>query len=289
MIRIRPEEFESIIATILYRIGNIPSPSIAPPGAALFHKYKGNPYSLDVFMDVMSRLPDFIMRGTEEAKRTGNKSIDPVLFLEESRRRHGQIGVTIASELLSDIIVSQQRNPWSDFRREEWRDIKQLEELFKSESLETQYGLFFDQRFIDYLAGNFHDINRINWRKFEGLTCEFFDRLGFHVEIGKGRDDNNIDARIWASSKDKDIPPTMLVQCKREKSHVGKIVVKALYADIISEGVDSGLIVTTSALSPGAKKVCTARGYPINEANRETLRKWLEIMRTPFTGVVMGE
>jgi hypothetical protein len=35
------------------------------------------------------------------------------------------------------------------------------------------------------------------------------------------------------------------------------------------------LIVTTSSLSPGARDVRTARGYPVNAADRETLRTWV--------------
>jgi restriction system protein len=54
-------------------------------------------------------------------------------------------------------------------------------------------------------------------------------------------------------------PPAILVQCKREKKKVSKVVVKALYADIINERAESGLIVTYTTLSPGAEKVCRAR------------------------------
>jgi restriction system protein len=169
------------------------------------------------------------------------------------------------------------------------RDCFSDSRLFTSESLQTLHGTYFDQRFVDYLSRDFGSIDKINWRKFEGLTCEFFNKLGFHVEIGKGRDDDNVDARIWRVAQDAMWPPLILVQCKREKQEVGKVVVKALYADMTEENAESGLIVTTSALSPGARKVCKARSYPINEANRETLKIWVEIMRTPYTGVFLGE
>jgi restriction system protein len=81
----------------------------------------------------------------------------------------------------------------------------------------------------------------------------------------------------------------MLVQCKREKKKVGKVVVKALWADIYDEGAESGLIVTSNALAPGAEKVCEARNYPIEQANRATLRKWIKAMRTPGSGIFLGE
>lgn len=66
-------------------------------------------------------------------------------------------------------------------------------------------------------------------------------------------------------------------------------MVKALWADVVAEQAKSGLVVTSSALSPGARKVCTARGYPIKAADRETLRRWITAMRSPSAGVFLGE
>jgi restriction system protein len=154
--------------------------------------------------------------------------------------------------------------------------------------LETSYGDFIDQRFIDYLERNFGAIDRINWRKFEALTCEFFQREGYHVEIAEGRDDGGIDARVWPDKESLADPPAILVQCKRQKAKVGKTVVKALWADVVDEKASSGLVVTTSALEPGARRVCTARAYPVLEANRATLKEWLKAMRTPLSGVFLG-
>ena len=60
----------------------------------------------------------------------------------------------------------------------------------------------------------------------------------------------------------KGIPPrrqAFWCQCKRQKEKVGKVVVKALWADVQHEKASPGLIVTTSRLSPGAKEVCAAR------------------------------
>ena len=79
-----------------------------------------------------------------------------------------------------------------------------------------------------------------------------------------------------------DMPPALLVQCKRQKAKVSKVIVKALWADVLHENATSGLIVTTSVLSPGARKVSTARNYPVDEADRETLRQWVHQMRTPL-------
>jgi len=140
-----------------------------------------------------------------------------------------------------------------------WKDVVELESLLQSESLETLDGKFIDQRFIDYLDREFGSIDKINWRKFEGLAAEFFDRSGLSVALGPGRNDGNIDVRVWPRDRDADVPPTMLVQCKRQGRKASKVVVRALWADILHEHASSGLIVTTSALSAGAEKVCSAR------------------------------
>jgi restriction system protein len=66
---------------------------------------------------------------------------------------------------------------------------------------------------------------------------------------------------------------------------VSKVIVKALYTDVTHEAANSGLIVTTSWLSPGAKAVCEARKYPIEEADRETIRTWVHEMRKPGAGI----
>ena len=67
------------------------------------------------------------------------------------------------------------------------------------------------------------------------------------------------------------------------------MVLKALYADVLHEHAESGLIVTTTRLSPGATTVCTARAYPIEQVDRGGLYKWLTLMKSPGTGVFMGQ
>ena len=68
-----------------------------------------------------------------------------------------------------------------------------------------------------------------------------------------------------------------------------KMVVKSLFADVEHHKAGSGLIVTTSSFSKGARETCVARSYPIREANRDTVAKWITRMRTPNSGVFLGE
>ena len=75
----------------------------------------------------------------------------------------------------------------------------------------------------------------------------------------------------------------------RYKNKIDRTVVKALWADVQWERADSGLIVTTSSIAPGAKDDCIARGYNIKQADKNVISKWLENMRTPGSGVFMGK
>ena len=104
---------------------------------------------------------------------------------------------------------------------------------FVRKCFETLYGSFFDQRYIDYLHRNFEDIDRVNWRKFEGLTGEYFGRQGFRVEMGPGRGDDGVDVRVWPGRESSESPPAIIIQCKRQRQAVSKVIVKSLYADVL--------------------------------------------------------
>lgn len=273
---IRSEEFEQAVGHLLYRIGAARAPWNPSPIWPLFEKYRHDPDMLRVLDRVVELMCE-----------VGPYDLTPLI--ERSENELGTEGLLMALELIDSTMEYLQQNAFTPFRRVEWSSVLQLKDLFESENLTAQYGHFIDQRFIDYLYRNFDAIDRINWRKFEGLVCEFFERQGFLVEIGEGRNDDGIDARVWPANADPSQPPAILIQCKRQKRSIDKVIVKALWADVVAEGAQSGLIVTTSRLSPGAQAVCTARAYPVHSADRETLRKWIACMRTPGTGVFLGE
>ena len=66
------------------------------------------------------------------------------------------------------------------------------------------------------------------------------------------------------------------------------MVLKALWADVSDEGAQSGLIVTTSALTPSAEAVRKAREYPIAAVERRKLQDWIEQLRTPGAGTFLA-
>ncbi|MDA1989349.1 restriction endonuclease [Bacillus cereus group sp. BcHK104] len=289
MIRFRSEVYEELISHLLYEVGNTATPSHVSPTILLSKKYRDNPETAKMYLDLMQLFIKFQQNAIQAARVLQKKEINPTIFIETAKKKYGIVGRYIALEIIEAINLRLHKSPWGISRKVNWKDTAELTELFKSESLETPHGKFIDQRYIDYLSHNFDSIGEIHWRKFEALTCEFFEKQGYYVEIGEGRNDDGIDARIWLKENDKSGPATILVQCKRYKSKIEKMVVKSLWADVLAYGAESGLIVTTSSLAPGAETVCTARNYQITEANRETLKNWINVMRTPYTGVFLAE
>jgi restriction system protein len=285
-LRIRPEKVEEIFAFVLARLGAGPQMQIVHPLVFVYHRVKDDPKQLAVYREVAASFNDYLRAALDDPS---TKKIDPVPFVRMAAERHGEAGLRIALMVSEAMIGYQQQDPWSRMRRVDWEDVRQLDELFSSEHLASPHGTYFDERFANFLAVNFEEIDRINWRQFEGLAAEFFLREGYAVKLGPGRNDDGVDIRLEAVEETADRPTVVLVQCKRQRRAIDKTIVKALWADIDEEGANSGFIVTTSRLSPGARSMRAARGYPIIEADRPKLREFVDALKTPGTGIYLGE
>lgn len=284
-VRIESVTFEEMVEFLLYSVGRLERINNLMPVASLYHKYKHDPGAMEVAFKISESFTHFLNETLSDPELEPGHKIDPSPFMRKCFDEHGKLGLEIADELITSLAIQLEIKSSHFPTVSEWADVAQLEALFRSEGLDTQYGRFFDQRYIDYLHRNFDEIDRINWRKFEGLTAEHFDRQGFRVEVGPGRNDDGVDVRVWPSDQSPDSPPAIIIQCKRQKQSVSKVIVKSLYADIVHAQANSGLIVTTSKLSPGARDVCSVRSYPIDEANRNTLQEWITEMRKPGLGM----
>ena len=286
-IPLRAHEIEDAFQRLLHRLGCIDSDFVGHGPTLLDIKYQADPERHQYFEQVLRLLGETHF---DKGKFALGDGFDKDAFYALVAAQLPHAAGAIAFELVELIERSERASPWDWYsaRHVEWEDLVQLRGLFTSESLVTQHGAFLDQRFIDYLAANFLRIEDMNWRKFEGLAAEFFTRSGYFVDIGPGRNDGGVDVRAWKPGAQLIEPPVVLIQCKRQKEKVGKVVVKALWADVVEENATSGLIVTSSALTPGADTVRRARGYPIQVADRSTLRAWLDQMRTPGKGIVLG-
>lgn len=205
-------------------------------------------------------------------------------------RLHGPDLARAVDIVCDEIEFQESANPWTHrVRTVEWNDVLALADLFSSDSTTASCGRFFDQRHINYLVSNYEDLGSIHWRKFEALVAERFYRMGFEVELGPGRNDNGVDLRLWepGAAVGGQTPPTVIVQCKRERRKISKVVVKALCADVTWENARTGLLVTTSEWSPGARQVARTRNYPVQEVNGQALRQWLTAMQHCDTGLWM--
>ena len=283
-VRMNSVVYEDMVECLLYRVGRLERRHNPLPGGDLYRKYKKDTEALELTSTISDEFMKFVDELMDDSGHDREHKIDVTPFLLKCLEAYGSQGFEIAKCLIDSLAVMLEIRSAYFPSVSEWEDEADLEELFRSEGLETLYGTFFDQRYINYLHRNFEDIDRINWRKFEGLTGEYFDRQGFHVEIGPGRGDDGVDVRVWPGRESSESPPAIIIQCKRQRQAVSKVVVKSLYADVLDAGASSGLIVTTSKLAPGARDVCAVRSYPIGEADREMVRQWVRKMRKPGMG-----
>lgn len=280
--RLHSTEVEEVTAFLLHRMGNTATPSTMNSHIAMHHKYKNDKAKFDCFLSVSEMFIAFLNGANEQARIAPPKSglLDPSDFMNQAFEAYGVVGGEMALEMIEGTNNEMHRSPWGKIRSVDWTDTVELKSLFESESLEVSYGSFFDQRFIDFLHQNFGEIGNIHWRKFEGLAGEYFEREGFQVDVGPGRNDDGIDLRIYREEANEKDPALIIVQCKRQKAKIDKALVKSVYADVLHERAKSGLIITTSSLSPGAAHMRNARGYPVDDADRETLREWIHKMRS---------
>jgi restriction system protein len=274
--RIRSEVIEEICRALLRAFGDPDADAPDLPVYAVQQKYEHVPG----WEPVLQFLVDNLAMAFSEDGRTGVER-----YMRAAAERFGQIGLDMSLDLIQFITAKQNISPWSRMRRVEWENVLQLEDLFESENVAATYGLFFDQRFIDFLHRNFERIDEIHWRNFEKLTAEYLDREGYEVELGPGRNDGGIDVRVWPQDGNVQGPPLLVVQCKRTASAVDVTTLKAFHADIVHAQAAEGLIVTTSHISSAGQRLNTARGYEIAEANRQTIRLWLDELRSPGSGI----
>jgi len=285
-VRLHSSECVEIFDLILYHLGRSESQFYVSKNAQADLKYCQDSDDWEKWSSINDIWNDLVMENYQiESKFSGNELSSK--FLETATSQLGLEGLEMAKLLLEGFIEDQFRSVFHPGEPIDVTNPIELEDLFKKENLQVSNGKFFDQRFIDYLSRNPEKIGEIHWRQFEKLCAEFFHKEGFEVELGPGRSDGGIDIRIWPNDSKQEGPPLMIIQCKRQKEVVEQVIVKALYADVLHEKATSGMIITSSRLSPGAKQTCLARQYPIEQADRETVIQWLNQMKQPGVGIAV--
>jgi len=255
-IRIRSEDYEELYYNILHKVGLTDRRyngilEIFSLFRDEFMKPGGQQFVTDIW-----RIFEHYMTIKDEFN--GNYLTEMIL---KAKEKYGIHGMKSMYQLIEEYDRLMSFTPHSEDRWRDWSDIVQLSDLFKRFDHTGNEGVFFDQRFIDFLSVNQEKLGSIHWRKFEELIGECFINFGFKVEIGSGSNDDGVDLRVW--SEDENDSPEFIIQCKRKKEKIDKVVVKGLYADVMYENAKKGLLVTTSELSPGARKTISSRAYPI--------------------------
>lgn len=288
-LRIRSEDYEAVCYRLYYRIGYTEDEHTGcPPSIRMYHRYRHNPKALARYEAVSRICNDMLMAmmAMGDDDQPAKRSIDPSPIIVRCAALHGREGADLALEFLKGFDLQLKLNPHSAHRFSEWSSALELKALFAGTKEAPEKGAFIDQRFVDYLSNNKELISAMHWRKFEEITAEFFQASGFRAEIGPGGDDDGVDVRLWKPGVKESENPTCLVQCKRQKAKVGKVVIKGLASDVQFMGAEYGVIVTTSELEPGAKTTISARGYPIDVVERDGVKGWLTQLRTPGTGII---
>ncbi len=282
-LRIRPEDYESLYYELLYKVGATEERhngmfDVFKVGQEI-EKIGGINFSIDIhqiYAQGMSLEIDL-------AAKEGRKTINPEKMFIEADNKHGKKGVECLGKLLLASETARKVSPFSAVDFQQWGDTLNISDLFEQYHPTVTSGEFLDQRFINYLSVNGEQLGNIHWRKFEELIAECFSKFGYNVDLGPGSNDDGVDIRVW---NELDAAPKFIIQCKRTKSKIDKVTVKGLYADVVHEKGEIGLLVTSSEFSIGARKTVEARGYPIEEVNGDNIRKWLTELRTPGSGIV---
>jgi restriction system protein len=278
-IRIRSEDYEELYYNILHKVGVTDKPYTGIFGLMdlqqKFWESHGEQFVTDIFHIFISHM----------VVKDGCNSVDPSEMFSKAANKYGVEGLKFIYQMIEEYDRLISFNPHSKRRWQNWTDIIELSDLFKRFDKTGTEGIFFDQRFVDFLAVNQEKLGSIHWRKFEELIGECFIKFGYKVEIGAGSNDDGVDLRAWRED-DNNLPELIIIQCKRQKEKINKVTVKGLYADVEYEKATKGLLVTSSEFSLGARKTVSARAYPIEEVNGEMIKQWLITLRTLNTGIV---
>lgn len=274
-VRIRSEEFDSICWEVRRALGEIEEPR----HPNFIGDVKRMMELTDQGYDTIKILRGIIDIMAELHTPKDPKYLDPNEVIQIALSRN-IAPLPIIIEMLNNIVKAQKlSNTINPVEEINFDGGTNLEDLFNKESLPKRAEDFIEQKFINYLQANPEMLEFMHWRNFERLTVEFFKRKNYTVELGPGSNDGGVDLRIY--DKKDDDKPYIIIQCKRhKKSNEVKIeTVKSFYTDVDFEGARKGIIATTSRIAKGGKKVATIRKYPLEFAENDEIKKWVDNMK----------
>ncbi len=266
IIRVRPEFIEDFVRILRAILGNLPDAS-----PATIH-------SIRIFKEIFESGidPQPALDALSKVIENGKYKVIGKEAAEEIAQISG-VPLSIVNKILLSFYEHQDRglNPFFTVESKEWDGAIPLSELFGGEIIPDNPDEYLDQCFLDYLAANNEKIDKMHWRNFERLCAEFFKLLGYEVELGLGKADGGIDIRIWTDADCRSGPPLLLIQCKRyQKGDLVKVeYIKALWSDVVFEGAEHGLLITTSYVAPNGKKVSRVRKWTLSIAENDEVKR----------------
>lgn len=265
-IRIGSDVVTNMVIEIRTSIGNLPKRSTVKDYSIL-EEYLSKTKNIEI-LGVVSAAYHILINNPASTRQeligklVKSRNIDAVLA-------NAALNIAIENEDTS-IIIDSGTN---------WDGMTPLDKLFNSEVKPKNEIDFIDQKFIDYLSVNGHEIETIHWRNFERFCAEYFKRQGYNVVLGPGTNDGGTDIRVFKDGKDSS-SSLILIQCKRynEDRKVTIESVKSFYSDVLFEEAQEGIIATTGYIATGGKKVCQARKYNISFEEKENIKNWAKYM-----------
>lgn len=267
-IRLYATDFDNMLLTVRQEIGNLPLISSTEKDYEIIRNYVKRTGDIDS----LTKSTSVCLRYIYENPTITNFELSEILEQKENYPK--EISLSIAN-------VGLERNDQSCVmlpNSKSWNGLNNLSELFDCEILNENENEFLEQKFLDYLAVNGHEIEKIHWRNFERFCAEYFNKLGQKVVLGPGTNDGGIDIRVY--NPEKTDRPLILIQCKRYKKEnkISIETVKSFYSDVLFEKAQKGLIATSSYIAKGGKKVRDVRGYNIDFAEHNNVRNWAKEM-----------
>ena len=117
-------------------------------------------------------------------------------------------------------------------------------------------------------------LNALEWKRFEVVCGEYFETLGFRVEVAREGADGGVDIRLYAEGSER---PNILVQCKAWKAYkVGVKQLRELFGVMAADGVGEGSFVTTGTFTSEAREF--ARGKELHLIDGEELLRMISLL-----------
>jgi len=272
-VRLRSEEYEDLLLQVRYRLGDIADPRPGPMvSISLMMPWYEKGYNVISYQEQILDMAKNLAQ--DEKGFIDSKPIIDMLFNQG-------IPAELISDLFENIRINQDRNIYGRIANAVDFEGIELSKLFNSSLVGNRRDKFIEQKFINYLASNPHKLEHIHWRNFEAFCAEYFNQLGYQVELGPGTNDGGTD--IVVRGLEEEMDTVIMIQCKRYnyKRDVSIEAVKAFYTDVDYETATKGIIATTSRIAPGGKTIATARKYPLEFAEAKEIRRWALNMHKP--------